>query len=149
MSKPLLQERVLLAERALLYAFAFDFRPGDPYSFALKYQRGANMGGEAETAFLWLSIAGQATTLCLQYPPSTIAVASLWYTQHLLLGEVSHDQNSIFNYVYMLCVCTLSSAGIWLFLSPCSDLMVFVMLAMSQPIILLSLSPLTQRLLAI
>lgn len=90
----MLQERVLLAERALLYAFAFDFRNGDPFSFALKYNRlhSADSLVDSDAAdifFTWLTFAGQATTLCLQYPPSLLAVASLWYAQHLSKGQVS------------------------------------------------------------
>lgn len=89
-----LQERVLLAERALLYAFAFDFAKGDPFSFALKYNRLHSTeslvdSDAAEIFFTWLTFAGQATTLCLQYPPSLLAVASLWYAQHLSKGQVS------------------------------------------------------------
>ena len=91
---PTLQERVLLAERALLYAFAFDFAKGDPFSFALKYNRLHSTeslvdSDAAEIFFTWLTFAGQATTLCLQYPPSLLAVASLWYAQHLSKGQVS------------------------------------------------------------
>lgn len=93
----MLQERVLLAERALLYAFAFDFRNGDPFSFALKYNRLHSADNlvdpdAAETFFAWLTFAGQATTLCLQYPPSLLAVASLWYAQHLSRGQVCVTQ---------------------------------------------------------
>jgi len=82
-----LQERVLLAERALLYSFAFDFRTGDPYSFALKYNSAYKLMCEQQ-AFDWLTFAAQATTLCLQYPPSMLAVAALWFAQHLVHGEV-------------------------------------------------------------
>ena len=73
----------------MLYAFAFDFRTGDPISFAIKYHSACGLDqGASETFLDWLLFAGSATTICLQYPPSTIAVASLWYTLHLYFGEV-------------------------------------------------------------
>ena len=85
---------MLLAERALLYCFAFDFRTGDPYSFALKYNSSCKLmkQEDGEQALSWLHLAGQATTLCLQYPPSTLAVVALWFAQHLVHGEVGAEQ---------------------------------------------------------
>ena len=114
----LLQERVLLAERALLYAFAFDFRNGDPPSFALKYNRLHSADNlvdpdAAETFFAWLTFAGQATTLCLQYPPSLLAVASLWYAQHLSRGQVSvtYPPDSLVCKTLFCLVCVLAVAA--------------------------------------
>ena len=85
-----LQEKVLLAERALLYSFAFDFRTGDPYSFALKYNSTLKImsAEDGEQALSWLGRAGIVTTLCLQYPSSTLAVVALWFAQHVTHGEV-------------------------------------------------------------
>ena len=85
-----LQEKVLLAERALLYSFAFDFRTGDPYSFALKYNSTLRImsAEDGEQALSWLGRAGIVTTLCLQYPSSTLAVVALWFAQHVTHGEV-------------------------------------------------------------
>lgn len=85
---------MLLAERALLYCFAFDFRTGDPYSFALKYNSAYKLMSvlDGEQALSWLNRAGKVTTLCLQYPPSTLAVVALWFAQHLVRGEVGVEQ---------------------------------------------------------
>lgn len=86
----LVQERVLLAERALLYCFNFDFKTSDPYSYALKYNNTYKLleGDDSQRAFAWLNIAALATTLCLQYPASLLGVVAVWYAQHLVLGEV-------------------------------------------------------------
>lgn len=94
-----LQERVLLAERALLYCFSFDFRTGDPYSFALKYHTTYKLLGEDDRQryFSWLNIVAQGTTLCLQYPASLLGVVAVWYAQHLVYGEV-RDQAHILLY---------------------------------------------------
>lgn len=85
----LLQEKVLLAERALLYSFAFDFCTGDPFSYALKYNTLLNLmhQHDGEQALSWLTKAGIVTTLCLQHPPSTLAVVALWFAQHLTFGK--------------------------------------------------------------
>lgn len=89
---PILQEKVLMAERALLYCLAFDFRIGDPYSYALKYNSAYKLNS-IDQALPWLNRAGQVTTLCLQYPPSTLAVVALWYAQHVEVGEVGLQLN--------------------------------------------------------
>lgn len=80
-----------MAERALLYCFSFDFRTGDPYSYALKYNGKYKLLTEqqGQVALSWLNIAAQSTTLCLQFPPHVLGVVSLWYAQHLNHGKVS------------------------------------------------------------
>lgn len=89
------QERVLLAERALLYCFGFDFRTEDPYSFALKYQTTYKLLDEdnSQRMLQWLSHAALFTTLCLQYPSSLLGVVAVWYAQHLVHGEVRPPDN--------------------------------------------------------
>ncbi|DBA94318.1 TPA: hypothetical protein ACH3X1_001927 [Trebouxia sp. C0004] len=88
------KEKVLMAERALLYCLAFDFRIGDPYSYALKYNSAYKLNS-IDQALPWLNRAGQVTTLCLQYPPSTLAVVALWYAQHVEVGEIPVDENGL------------------------------------------------------